>query len=280
MEEDKNASIILGRPFLAICRALIDGQEVALNVLEALQHPNDFEGCMRVNLIEPLIKEVFEAEVLDDILDSPSEDDLLEIDDSLPQKEKPHMPSTKEGPPKFELKPLPSSLKYAFLSKYDTYLVIISSSLRHDEEYALLQITVDPQDQENMAFTCPFGVFANRKMPFRLCNAPVTFQKCMLSIFSNMVENFIEISSKGIEVDKAKVEVIKKLPPPTNVKLVYGKACHLPVELEHREYWETKFLNFDAKAAGEKWLLQLNELDEFRNSAYENAKLYKEKTKL
>ncbi|XP_050232946.1 uncharacterized protein LOC126681448 [Mercurialis annua] len=62
-------------------------------------------------------------------------------------------------------------------------------------------------------------------------------------------------------------------------RIVYGKACHLPLELEHRAYWAIKKLNFDFKKAGEKRLLQLNELDEFRFMAYENAKLYKEKTK-
>jgi len=55
------------------------------------------------------------------------------------------------------------------------------------------QIAVAPEDQEKTAFTCPFGVFAYRRMLFGLCNAPATFQSCMLSIFSDMIEKNIEV---------------------------------------------------------------------------------------
>jgi hypothetical protein len=55
------------------------------------------------------------------------------------------------------------------------------------------QIEIALEDQEKTTFTCPFGTFAYQRMPFGLCNAPATFQICMLSIFSDMVERFLEI---------------------------------------------------------------------------------------
>ncbi|GJT12728.1 reverse transcriptase domain-containing protein [Tanacetum coccineum] len=132
------------------------------------------------------------------------------------------------------------------------------------------QIPIDPQDQEKTTFTCPYGTFAYRRMPFGLCNAPGTFQRCMMAIFHDMIEKTMEvfmddfsvfgdsfdsclsnlekmlkrcedtnlvlnwekchfmcregivlghkISKSGIEVDRAKVDVIAKLPHPTTVK--------------------------------------------------------------
>ena len=62
-------------------------------------------------------------------------------------------------------------------------------------------------------------------------------------------------------------------------KLVYGKPCHLPVEIEHKAYWATRAINMDLIAAGEKRILDLHELEEMRLHAYENAKIYKERTK-
>ncbi|XP_048611858.1 uncharacterized protein LOC125586096 [Brassica napus] len=65
----------------------------------------------------------------------------------------------------------------------------------------------------------------------------------------------------------------------TPFNLSYGKACHLPVELEYKALWAVKLLNFDIKSATEKRLFQLHELDEIRMDAFENSRIYKEKTK-
>nr|GFA69561.1 reverse transcriptase domain-containing protein [Tanacetum cinerariifolium] len=65
----------------------------------------------------------------------------------------------------------------------------------------------------------------------------------------------------------------------TPYKLVYGKACHLPIELEQKAYWALKHANFDLKTAGDHRKVQLNELNELRYQAYENSLIYKEKTK-
>ncbi|GJR54697.1 reverse transcriptase domain-containing protein [Tanacetum coccineum] len=140
------------------------------------------------------------------------------------------------------------------------------------------QIPIDPKDQEKTTFTCPYGTFAYRRMPFGLCNAPGTFQRCMMAIFHDMIEKTMEvfmddfsvfgdsfssclanldkmlkrcedtklalnwekshfmvkegivlghkISRKGIEVDKAKVDVISKLPHPTTVKGIRSFLGH------------------------------------------------------
>ncbi|KAL2318894.1 hypothetical protein Fmac_032770 [Flemingia macrophylla] len=62
-------------------------------------------------------------------------------------------------------------------------------------------------------------------------------------------------------------------------RVVFGKACHLPVEIEHRAYWAVKTCSLALDQAGEERKLQLNELDEIRLEAYKNSKFYKEKTK-
>ncbi|GJU25866.1 hypothetical protein Tco_1164487 [Tanacetum coccineum] len=103
-----------------------------------------------------------------------------------------------------------------------------------EERGGYFQIPMDPNDQEKTTFTCPFGTYAYRRMPFRLCNTPATFQRCMLAIFHDMIEESVEekchfmvkegialghkVSGAGLEIDKAKINVISKLSPPTNIK--------------------------------------------------------------
>ncbi|GJT11519.1 reverse transcriptase domain-containing protein [Tanacetum coccineum] len=104
-------------------------------------------------------------------------------------------------------------------------------------------------DQEKTTFTCPFEKYTYRRMPFGLCNAPATYQRCMLAIFHDMIEESVEVfmddfsvfgnsfvkegivlghkvSSVGLEVDKAKIDIISKLPPPVNVKGIRSFLGH------------------------------------------------------
>ncbi|GJT28317.1 reverse transcriptase domain-containing protein [Tanacetum coccineum] len=65
----------------------------------------------------------------------------------------------------------------------------------------------------------------------------------------------------------------------TPYKLVYGKACHLPIELKHKAYWALKHLNYDLVTAGDHRKVQMNEINELHDQAYENSLIYKEKSK-
>ncbi|GKB19113.1 reverse transcriptase domain-containing protein [Tanacetum coccineum] len=69
-----------------------------------------------------------------------------------------------------------------------------------DGFFGYFQIPIDPMDQEKTTFKCPFGTYAYRQMPFGLCNAPTTFQKCMLAIFHDMIEESVKVFMDGFSV--------------------------------------------------------------------------------
>nr|GEZ09585.1 hypothetical protein [Tanacetum cinerariifolium] len=95
--------------------------------------------------------------------------------------------SSVDEPHAVELKVLPPHLEYAFLEGDDKLPVIIAKDLSVEEKAALIM------DQEKTTFTCPYGTFAYRRMPFGLCNALRTFQRCMMAIFHDMIEKTMEV---------------------------------------------------------------------------------------
>ncbi|XP_057452670.1 uncharacterized protein LOC130744511 [Lotus japonicus] len=265
MEEDAIIPLILGRPFLATGNAKINvrkgilslkvGEEkMKFKVFESLKHRND--------------ESIFSVEVVDDAWVSPVQVVPKKGGITVVPNENNELIPTRQvmgwrvcvdyrrlySATRKDHFPLPfidqmldklSGHKYScFLDGYSGYN----------------QIGVAPEDQEKTAFTCPYGVFAYKRIPFGLGNAPATFQRCMFSMFSDLIEHCIEIcmddfsvfgptfdgwlenlalftvrdgivlghrvSEDGLEVDKAKIEVIEKQPPPTNVKSVRSFLGH------------------------------------------------------
>ena len=105
------------------------------------------------------------------------------------------------------------------------------------------QIPIAPEDKEKTTFTCPFGTFAYRCMPFGLCNAPATFQRCMMSIFSDMVERFMEVFMDDFSVfwfsfDQCLHHLSLVLKRCTEANLVLNwEKCHFMVNREL--FWGT-----------------------------------------
>ncbi|KAF5809903.1 putative nucleotidyltransferase, Ribonuclease H [Helianthus annuus] len=97
------------------------------------------------------------------------------------------------------------------------------------------QIPIAPEDQEKTTFTCPYGTYAYRRMPFGLCNAPATFQRCMIAIFQDMVESSMEVfmddfSLYGSSFDQCLMNLEKMLKRCVETQLMLNwEKCHFMV---------------------------------------------------
>nr|GEW59934.1 reverse transcriptase domain-containing protein [Tanacetum cinerariifolium] len=258
-DADPRVPLILRRSFFKTGRALIDMfEEAFLNDDPSLPPPN------QRNYMPEARKELKICE---------AKSDKSSIDE----------------PPEVELKDLPPHLEYVFLEGDDKFLVIIAKDLSVEEKTALITVLKshkraiawklsDIKDQVKTTFTCLYGTFAYRRMPFGLFNVPGklevnprnnTFQRCMMAIFHDMIEKTMDvfmddflvfrnsfqsylshlermlkrcedtnlrvnwekshfmvkegivlshkISKQGIEVDKAKVDIITNLPHLTTI---------------------------------------------------------------
>ena len=172
MEEDKEIPIILGRPFLATGRAMIDVQrgelklrvqedEVKFNVFEAVRHPTESDTCFMAEIVEAIVSsqsgltDPLEASLVENDSENLSEEaeEYVKWMDSFGHNIRKYFESQGEGaktpvplveqPPKMEQKPLPSHLKYAYLGVASTLPVIISASLTELEEEKLLRVLRD-----------------------------------------------------------------------------------------------------------------------------------------
>ncbi|XP_050877709.1 uncharacterized protein LOC127081499 [Lathyrus oleraceus] len=144
---------------------------------------------------------------------SPTSEVVHEVIYAIEALDIPVVPNTPsiEQPPSLELKQLPENLKYAYLDSNEKLpdgcktvrqpqmrlnpliLDVVKKEVTKLLQAGYFQIHIAPEDQEKTTFTCPFGTFAYRRMPFGLCNAPGTFQRCMISIFADFIENCMEV---------------------------------------------------------------------------------------
>ncbi|XP_061356193.1 uncharacterized protein LOC133300632, partial [Gastrolobium bilobum] len=290
MQEDAEIPLLLGRPFLATARAMIDVEQgklmlrvndetVTIDVLESMKHPSDGGDCFKIDVINDAVLDTVD-EILQPLMELESlEEDLLhntteategeqevekleeKVDDIIP------------GAPKVELKELPPTLKYAFLGESKTYPVIININLSTAEEEKLLKVLREHRTAIGWSITDLKGInpsfcthkilMENEVKPVRQpqrrlnptmkevvrkevvklldagmiypisdsawrcqeSNLVLNWEKCHFMVRDGIVLGH-KISEKGIEVDRAKISLIEKLPPPSNVRGVRSFLGH------------------------------------------------------
>ncbi|GJX23257.1 reverse transcriptase domain-containing protein [Tanacetum coccineum] len=201
MEEDRRIPIILGRPFLATSHAMIGvfnkkisfevGDEIITFDLEKSMRfpPFDEDICHSADIIDLSIVDSIK-EILPQNHDNSIEPILNHLPEDCNNPDLFAANSIDKEIPTLKFKELPSHLEYAFLDNNHEF-----PSLRYylTRKKGYFQITLAPKDQENTTFTCPYGTFAYRRMPFGLCNAHATFHRCMTAIFHDMCKDFMKV---------------------------------------------------------------------------------------
>nr|GEY05227.1 reverse transcriptase domain-containing protein [Tanacetum cinerariifolium]GEY08631.1 reverse transcriptase domain-containing protein [Tanacetum cinerariifolium] len=254
---DPRVPLILGRPFLRTRRALIDvyGKELTLRVKdEAITFKvgqtskysyKNAKSINRIDVIDVACEEYVQ------------EGDILYLEKFLNAVPSPNLPPVKtedlkqvdatmtnpsiKEPPDLELKELPSHLEY-----------------------------------EKTTFTCPYGTFAYRKMPFGLCNAPATFQRCMMAISSDMIEKTMEVFMDDYSVFRdsfssclSHLDTMLQRCEDNNLVLIgrnatpWSKRALIDLSIVYMDHSALKYLlnKQDAKPRLLRWVLLLQEFD-------------------
>nr|GEU64592.1 reverse transcriptase domain-containing protein [Tanacetum cinerariifolium] len=185
-----------------------------------------------------------------------------------------------EEPPKLNLKELPSHLEYAFLEGTDNpwvspvHCVAKKSGMtvveNKDNELILtryFQISIDPQDQKKTTFTCPYGTFTYRRMPFGLFNAPSMFQRYMMTIFNDMIEKTMEVfmddfSVFGDSFSSCLSHLDKMLQSRCSLEATKDKTFSANTLCEQDYDGCSSTLHYDGKrVTSRSWILLLQEFD-------------------
>nr|GEW07394.1 reverse transcriptase domain-containing protein [Tanacetum cinerariifolium] len=238
---DPRVPLILGRPFLRTGRALIDvyGEQLTLHIPPGIDDTEfDLEGDIRL---------------LDELLNNDPSSSPLPLKE-LNVKEIKTVKSFIDEPPELELKELPCHLEYAFLEGTDKLPIIISKELKDEENSALLKggmTEVENEDNDLIPTRHIPKVHDGHLLRYerendRDTNLVLNWKKCHFMVKEGIVLGH-KISISRIEVDRAKVDVIAKLPHPTSVKGAENLAAdHLSTlenphqdELEKKEITET-----------------------------------------
>ncbi|XP_050888597.1 uncharacterized protein LOC127093732 [Lathyrus oleraceus] len=285
IKKDYHIPIILGRPFLAIARAIIDvkkgrltfevGEEkVEFLLAKFLQAPTIDDSCCFLHVIDECVKEIKKqpykyTEVLkiptpptfeDDNWHEPYIDDILRERLALTTN---LVPCPKK--PSIEIKTLPKVLRFGVPR------LVISDGGSHFIFKIFERLLLRYGVRHRVA--TPYHPQTSGKV--EVSNREI--KQILEKTFSTSRKDW---SAKLHEALWAYRAAYKTPTGTTSFKLVYRKSCHLHVELEHKAYWAINTLNMNYTTAGEKRILDIHELEELRLDAYENARIYKERTKL